>query len=278
MFGFIGTSITITLNYSRLQQFTINDCLRLAPFFTGLRVSYSLSSTVTDLFLIYESLTSFTNDERRITYERTTAAFCLTNELNELTNELPFTTVGEPKRDHHLEQFVNYILCIHCYGYLFLASRYLAMDYFISQASWHIRCHGNVLSEPLSNGFQPSCHYILIVNKILCVFDTFITLKCSSEPFSPSFRLVSRFPHQLWCCNIDDVRGRREFRTVQGISAPPYQRNALISWLTQKRVSRCSLISWWSLHFRFCLVGVSYLCSLHQVHKVNAWWRYISRL
>jgi hypothetical protein len=37
--GFIGTSITITLNYNRLQQLTIGDCLRLAPFLPGLRVS-----------------------------------------------------------------------------------------------------------------------------------------------------------------------------------------------------------------------------------------------
>jgi hypothetical protein len=38
---------------------TINDCLRLAPFLTGLRAfSSSLPSTVTDLLLIYESFTS----------------------------------------------------------------------------------------------------------------------------------------------------------------------------------------------------------------------------
>jgi hypothetical protein len=54
MIGFIGTSITITLNYNHLQQLTINDCLRLAPFLSELRAS----STVTDLVLIYESVTS----------------------------------------------------------------------------------------------------------------------------------------------------------------------------------------------------------------------------
>jgi hypothetical protein len=54
MIGFIGTSVTITRNYNRLQQLTIDDCLRLAPFLTGLR----LSSTVTDLVLIYESVIS----------------------------------------------------------------------------------------------------------------------------------------------------------------------------------------------------------------------------
>jgi hypothetical protein len=39
MTGFIDTPITITLNYNRLWQLTINDCLRLAPFLTELRVS-----------------------------------------------------------------------------------------------------------------------------------------------------------------------------------------------------------------------------------------------
>jgi hypothetical protein len=39
MIGFIGTFITITLNYSHLYQLTIGDCLRLLPFLTGLRVS-----------------------------------------------------------------------------------------------------------------------------------------------------------------------------------------------------------------------------------------------
>jgi hypothetical protein len=44
MIGFIVTSITVTAN----------DYIRLAPFLTGLRVS----SSVTDLVLIYESVTS----------------------------------------------------------------------------------------------------------------------------------------------------------------------------------------------------------------------------
>jgi hypothetical protein len=39
MIVFIGTFLTITLNYNQVQQLTINDCQRLAPFLTGLRVS-----------------------------------------------------------------------------------------------------------------------------------------------------------------------------------------------------------------------------------------------
>jgi hypothetical protein len=39
MIGFIGTFFTVTLNHNQLQPLTINDCLRLASFLTGLRVS-----------------------------------------------------------------------------------------------------------------------------------------------------------------------------------------------------------------------------------------------
>jgi hypothetical protein len=36
--------------------------------------------------------------------------------LNELMDELSFTARSEPKRDHHIEQFVSYILCIRLFG------------------------------------------------------------------------------------------------------------------------------------------------------------------
>jgi hypothetical protein len=92
--------------------------------------------------------------------------------LNEPTNELSFITRGEPTRDHHLQHFVSYILCIRCYGYVFLASRCLAMDYSGFQASWHTR-HGKVLSEPLSsNGlFRLSgvmSQYACLLTSLLC--------------------------------------------------------------------------------------------------------------
>jgi hypothetical protein len=63
MTGFTGTSIRITTNYNQLQQLTINDCLRLVPFLTALRVS----STVTELDLIYESVTSSASVVRWLT-------------------------------------------------------------------------------------------------------------------------------------------------------------------------------------------------------------------
>jgi hypothetical protein len=52
-------------NYSQLWQFTINDCVRLAPFLTDLRVS-SLT-TVSDLVLVYESVTSSASVVRWLT-------------------------------------------------------------------------------------------------------------------------------------------------------------------------------------------------------------------
>jgi hypothetical protein len=54
MIGFIGAAIIITLNYNQLQELTINDCLRLAPFLPELRVC----SIVTDFVLLYETVTS----------------------------------------------------------------------------------------------------------------------------------------------------------------------------------------------------------------------------
>jgi hypothetical protein len=39
MIAFIGTSITTALYYNQLYQLTVDDCLRLAPFLAGLRVS-----------------------------------------------------------------------------------------------------------------------------------------------------------------------------------------------------------------------------------------------
>jgi hypothetical protein len=51
-------------NYNQLQQLTISDCLRLAPFLTGLRVSSLLLWRKTkDESLATESLNSLTNAE-----------------------------------------------------------------------------------------------------------------------------------------------------------------------------------------------------------------------
>jgi hypothetical protein len=39
MIGLTAAFITSTLNYIPLEQLTIGDCLKLAPFLIGLRVS-----------------------------------------------------------------------------------------------------------------------------------------------------------------------------------------------------------------------------------------------
>jgi ribosome-associated toxin RatA of RatAB toxin-antitoxin module len=61
MVGFINAFFTITLNYEyiQLQQLTIKHYPRFAPFCCTASVfSASLPSTVSDLVLIHESLTS----------------------------------------------------------------------------------------------------------------------------------------------------------------------------------------------------------------------------
>jgi hypothetical protein len=52
MIGFIGTTITIAINYNSLQLVTVKDSLH------SLLDYECLSSTLTGLVLIYESVTS----------------------------------------------------------------------------------------------------------------------------------------------------------------------------------------------------------------------------
>jgi hypothetical protein len=70
------------------------------------------SSAVTDLVLIYESVTYDslrTNDEWRMKTDlRLSSPELSYGCLNDFTNELSFITRGEPKRDHHLKQFICY--------------------------------------------------------------------------------------------------------------------------------------------------------------------------
>jgi hypothetical protein len=123
-----------TFFYNHSQQLTIDDCLRLAPFLPGLRVS----SIVTDFILIYESVTS-TND------------FSFTNESRINFAFLPFQLWVEPNRDHHFQQFLHY-----CRVLPLLLKRVL-----ISQQRFGFykpyRCCGNVPSESLSNNGRLCC-------------------------------------------------------------------------------------------------------------------------
>jgi hypothetical protein len=144
MIGFIGTSLTITLNYNHLKQITIGDCLRLVPFLPGTRAS----STLTDLGLIHESATSSASVVLWITLHSwtlfTIADFCMTDysstdvcynclatdlhewrlsyewlcwwlqyDWTELPNELPSITWCGPETEHSPERFVCCIRLLH---------------------------------------------------------------------------------------------------------------------------------------------------------------------
>jgi hypothetical protein len=105
-------------NYNQLQHLTINGCLRLAPFLTGLRVS-SLLPWLTWFWFTRRSLLQLSLSAG---YHSTVEHWTLLRMPNDgsLTNELtddwlesiscpPFTTRGELNRDDHLEQFVYII-------------------------------------------------------------------------------------------------------------------------------------------------------------------------
>jgi hypothetical protein len=133
-------------NYNRLQQLTISDSPRLAPFLTGLRVS-SLP-TVTDLVLIYESDTSSaataSNDD------------CLTNES--IFFELPLLSCSA----YPWKLLVDFVdmesafrtKSVFTNPHLASASRCLALDY---------------------SGFQASCHHTV------CIFHITIRATCPAS-------------------------------------------------------------------------------------------------
>jgi hypothetical protein len=77
--------------------------IRSIPYWT----TSVFSSPVTDLVLIYESVTSSASIVRWLRLHSWTINFSY-EWINELTNELSLITRGESKRDHHLELFVCY--------------------------------------------------------------------------------------------------------------------------------------------------------------------------
>jgi hypothetical protein len=79
MIGFMGTSVTVTLNYNHLWQLTINDCLRVAPFPPGLR-AYS-ASVVRWLTIRSWTLNFLTNESSFTTPVRMLAPLRMSNEL-----------------------------------------------------------------------------------------------------------------------------------------------------------------------------------------------------
>jgi hypothetical protein len=118
-----------------------------------------LSSTVTDLVLIYESVTSSAatalNDD------------CLTNDSNRIHEWTLFYNFGANRICHHVLQFLCYsvFLCLFIAPGTYLQNRWPAMDFRVCSL---LREH--VLGRPLASnglplslhysGFQASCHNI----------------------------------------------------------------------------------------------------------------------
>jgi hypothetical protein len=159
MIGFIACSLQLQSTIP-----THNQWLRLAPFLTGLRVSSLLRDWLgSDLRIGYffSFRCPLVNNPQLNTELNYWTAYWILLQLpewfHELTNESSCTTRGEPKRDHHLELFICYYLFHPLLRNVSLASPYLSIAYSAS-----IRCHGNVLTEPLSSKGH-------IRHNILCV-------------------------------------------------------------------------------------------------------------
>jgi hypothetical protein len=92
-------------NYNQLWQLKINDCVRLAQFLAGLRVSSLLRDwlgsdlRVDHFFSFICSLVNTAQLNADLSRE-------WIHQSHEFTNELSFITLWEPKRGHHLEQLV----------------------------------------------------------------------------------------------------------------------------------------------------------------------------
>jgi hypothetical protein len=122
-------------NYNQLYQITINDCLRLVPFLTGIRVC-SLLLWLTWFWFRNRSLLQhpLSAGKHSAAEDSTT----LTNDSEWIHEWTPFITRGEPKRDHHLEQFICYYLFHPLLRNVLVARGCLAMDYSVTIWIWDI--------------------------------------------------------------------------------------------------------------------------------------------
>jgi hypothetical protein len=132
---------TITLDYSQLQQLSLNDCLTLAPFLAGLRVSSLLLWRVTNeespaTQLSWTELTS-----RRTEYRSLSRTVRLLLRL--------FAGAGTclPNRCLAIDYSASSVAAGSCVN--FVANRYLAMDHSGFQMSCKFIC--SLFNEVLSN-------------------------------------------------------------------------------------------------------------------------------
>jgi hypothetical protein len=135
MIRFIYISLQLQSIITALNQWL--SMTRSIPYWT----TSVFSSAVTDLDLIYESVTSSASVVLWLTLHSWTLEF-LRIHPTEFTNELSFITRGEPKRGHHLELFLCYFVLIRCY------ETYLATCY---PATYVLRNLLNVFTVPLSS-------------------------------------------------------------------------------------------------------------------------------
>jgi hypothetical protein len=117
MIGFIGTSITITINYNSSQSVTL---LRLAPFLNGLRMSSF--PIVTDLVLVYESVTSSASVIRWLTLHSWTLNFWILVRLNrsKVTLRLTVSQSVSYGVEPNLGLMTRYLLLFDSYGLIFV--------------------------------------------------------------------------------------------------------------------------------------------------------------
>jgi hypothetical protein len=121
MTGFIDTS---NINYNQLQQLTIRDCVRLAPFLTGLRAS-SLPLWLTWFWFTHRSLLQLPLSLVLTLHSWTLNSLTNAEWLNSLTNELSWTELISTRNEYRSPSpTVRVLLC-------------------------SIRCHRNVFGEPL---------------------------------------------------------------------------------------------------------------------------------
>jgi hypothetical protein len=147
MIGFIGTSITISLNYNHLQQLTFGDCITPIPFLPGPRASSLplwLSCTndvcLTNAFLLTAPVRLLSMTTSRV-------------RLTELPNELPVITWCGQETEHPFEWFVCCHLQIPCHGNACSRNRCPTAVYSSLTRGMRVYCSNRSLTETLpSNG------------------------------------------------------------------------------------------------------------------------------
>jgi hypothetical protein len=155
-------AFTVTLNYNQL---TINDCIRLAQFLTGLRLS-----SVLVFLLLWLTWFWFTNDELRT--KPYLSAWPLLSSPVSMGNvcclSVDTGTRSVPSRSPGIDSFID--TCVN-----FVANLFVSTSLFIVETCLASRCLEMDVSAVLlwlhNCGVQVSCHNILftlLISPIFC--------------------------------------------------------------------------------------------------------------